>query len=153
MAEITQDQLPEPTDAELQRVADLLRRIGGTQVIWGAKDALEVLVVEHRMRAERLASQRLMRATWVLAVATIALVAATVGLIYATFADRPIRYPSVAYSDCRHLNGRGPIIDSTSAHLNPAVSGPRVNVRFRGSCAYVGAGRWRSRWRHQPPPP
>jgi hypothetical protein len=87
---------------------------------WGAKAVLEVLVVEYRMRAERLASQRLIRATWVLALATIALVAATVGLIYATFADRPIRYLNVAYSGCRHLNGQGPIIDNTSAHLTPA---------------------------------
>lgn len=81
------DLVPEPTDDDLERVRTLLRRIGGPNVSWGAKDQLEVLLTERRLQAERIASDRLIRVTLVLALATIVLALATVGLIFATLAE------------------------------------------------------------------
>lgn len=72
-----------PSDDELARINSLLRRIGGPNVSWGAVHRLEVWVAETRLESERLASNRLLIATWVLAFATVALVVATVGLIVA----------------------------------------------------------------------
>jgi hypothetical protein len=77
---------PVPSDEDLARARDLLRRVGGPQVNWGAINVLEVLIGEHRLAMEKLAAQRLMRATWVLAGATIVLAIATVALIFATLA-------------------------------------------------------------------
>lgn len=82
-----EDAVPEPTPEELERVNRLLRSVGGPSVAWGAASVLEVLVVEQRMKAERLASARLTRATWALALATVVLAASTVGLIIATLVD------------------------------------------------------------------
>jgi hypothetical protein len=81
------DELPTPSDEDIRRVRATLSTIGGKNVDWGAHQILDVLVVEHRMRSERLASERLMRATWVLAGATIVLAIATVVLIFATLAE------------------------------------------------------------------
>jgi hypothetical protein len=77
---------PVPSDEDLARARDLLSKVGGPQVSWGAVNVLEVLVGEHRLATEKLAAQRLMRATWVLAGATIVLAVATVALIFATLA-------------------------------------------------------------------
>jgi hypothetical protein len=70
-----------PDDNDLERIRGLLHRIGGRNVSWGAVNSLEVWIAETRLEAERLASRRLLIATWVLAAATVALVIATVGLI------------------------------------------------------------------------
>lgn len=77
---------PTPRDEDIARANDLLKRIGGSQVSWGAINVLEVLIGEHRLAVEQLAAQRLMRATWVLAGASIVLAVATVTLIFATLA-------------------------------------------------------------------
>lgn len=66
-----------------KRVDALLREIGGEHVQWGSIDVLNVWVAETRLEAERLASHRLLLATWVLAAATVGLVLATIGLIVA----------------------------------------------------------------------
>lgn len=84
--EATEHHYPVPSDEDIARARDLLKRIGGSEVSWGAINVFEVLVGEHRMAVEQLAAQRLMRATWALAVATIVLAAATVALIFATLA-------------------------------------------------------------------
>lgn len=81
------DLVPEPTDDDLERVRSVLRRIGGPHVSWGAVNELEVLLTERRLQAERMASDRLIRASWVLAFATVILALATVALIFATLAD------------------------------------------------------------------
>ena len=78
---------PVPSDEDLARARDLKRKVGGPRVSWGAVDVLDVLIGEHRLAVERLAAQRLMRATWVLAGATIVLAVATVALIFATLAS------------------------------------------------------------------
>ena len=72
-----------PSDSELSRIRDLLTKIGGPHVQWGAQQILDVWVAEARLEAERRASARMLTATWVLAAATVALVFATVGLIVA----------------------------------------------------------------------
>lgn len=59
----------------------MLHRIGAQQVSWGASSTLDVWLAETRLEAERIASRRLLVATWVLAAATVALVKATIGLI------------------------------------------------------------------------
>ena len=82
-----EDLFPTPSDDDLERVRAVLRHIGGANVVWGAKDVLEVLLVERRMAADRRAANRLNRATWVLAVATSVLALATIALIWATLAD------------------------------------------------------------------
>ncbi len=77
---------PVPSDDDIARATRLLNRIGGPNVSWGAIDIFEVLTGEHRLAVERSASQRLMRATWVLAAATVVLAIATIALIFATLA-------------------------------------------------------------------
>lgn len=66
---------------DLARVQALLAEIGGRNVSWGAASVLEVWLAESRLEAERLASRRMLTATWVLGAATVALVFATIGLI------------------------------------------------------------------------
>ena len=70
-----------PSDDDLARINSLLGRVGGPNVAWGSVHKLEVWVAETRLESERLASNRLLVATWVLAAATVALVLATAGLI------------------------------------------------------------------------
>ena len=71
----------EPTAEELRRLDDLLRQVGGPNVLWGAANRLEVWMAETRLDAERLAARNLLIATWVLAFATVGLLLATIGLI------------------------------------------------------------------------
>lgn len=75
------------SDDDVERINALLVRVGGPNVIWGASNVLDVWVTEQRMKAEDLASRRLLAATWVLAAATIALVVATIGLIVVALAE------------------------------------------------------------------
>ena len=75
------------SDRDLARVQEVLSKIGGPHVVWGAKNVLDVWVAESRLEAERRTAHRLLLATWVLAVATIGLVAATVGLILVTVGE------------------------------------------------------------------
>jgi hypothetical protein len=84
-----QDQVSEMTDADRSRIGMILSGIAvavGGNVVWGAKDYLDVWITEHRMAAEREATRRLTFATWTLAFVTLALVAATVALVIATAA-------------------------------------------------------------------
>ncbi len=75
------EQVSDVSDEDLERIRALLRRIGGSNVTWGASSELEVWIIESRMESERKASQRLLVATWALVAATIGLVIATAGLI------------------------------------------------------------------------
>jgi hypothetical protein len=87
MADRTRARVDGPTNEDLSRVQDVLRRIGGPHVSWGAASVLEVWIAETRMEAEREAARRMLLATWVLALATTGLVAATVGLIVVTVGE------------------------------------------------------------------
>ena len=80
------DQIPGPSPEERERIHDTLSQVAGIYApSLGDRDILEVWLLEQRMKAERLASQRLARATWALAAVTVALVVATVALVIATF--------------------------------------------------------------------
>lgn len=78
------DRFEEPTQEDLDRVGEILYKIGGQHVVWGAQQSLDVLLVELRLRSERLASERLTRATYFLGAATVVLALATVALVIAT---------------------------------------------------------------------
>lgn len=80
-------QYPVPSDEDIARANVLLRKIGGPNVSWGASSIFEVLSGEHRLQSEQRASDRLMRATWVLAAATVVLAIATTALMFATVAQ------------------------------------------------------------------
>ncbi|OAN37670.1 hypothetical protein [Mycolicibacterium iranicum] len=86
MADGAGDLVGEMTDADKQRISELLGQIGGPNVMWGSVNYLEVWLTEHRVRAERKSSERLTRATWVLSAATVVLALATVALVFATVA-------------------------------------------------------------------
>jgi hypothetical protein len=78
------DQIAGPSPEERDRIRTALDQIQ-TGYPWQGDKVLEVWLLEQRMKAERLASQRLTRATWALATVTAALVLATVFLVIATF--------------------------------------------------------------------
>jgi hypothetical protein len=80
------DQIPSPSPEDRERIHKALSQVTGIYApSLGDRDILEVWLLEQRMKAERLASQRLTRATLALAAVTAALVAATVALVIATF--------------------------------------------------------------------
>jgi hypothetical protein len=79
------DQIVGPSPDERQRIRAALYEVGVGQWNFSHPEILEVWLLEQRMKAERLASQRLQRATWALAIVTAALVVATVALVIATF--------------------------------------------------------------------
>ena len=83
-ADRTHDQIVEMPEADHDRIAALLRKIGDPNVVWRAQASLEIWMAEHRMRAEREASARLTRATWALTGVTLVLAGATVALVVAT---------------------------------------------------------------------
>ena len=79
------DQIVGPSPDERQRIRAALYEVGAGQWNFSHQQILEVWLLEKRLEAERLASQRLARATWALAAVTVALVLATVALVIATF--------------------------------------------------------------------
>lgn len=76
--------VPEPTPEDLERIKKLLHRVGGDQVSWGAEDALNIWVIEQRVKLDQQMSKRIQVSSWSLVVATVGLVACTAGLIGAT---------------------------------------------------------------------
>jgi hypothetical protein len=79
-------QLPAPSAEDLDRIARLLREVGGPNVAWGARESLEVWVIEQRARLDQEMSERIRSSSWALVAATIGLVVCTAGLIWATLA-------------------------------------------------------------------
>lgn len=76
--------LPQPSAEDLDRIARLLREVGGPQVVWGAKESLDVWVIEQRARLDQEMSERIRSSSWALVAATVGLVICTAGLIWAT---------------------------------------------------------------------
>lgn len=76
------DALSAPDAAELERIHKIFRAAGGEHVVWGAKHVLEVMLVEHQMKAARVGADQLTRATWCLVFVTTALTLATVALVF-----------------------------------------------------------------------
>lgn len=79
-------QIPQPTAEDLERIGKLLRHIGGQHVVWGAKESLDVWVIEQRARLDQRMSERIYRTSWALVAATFGLVVCTAALIWATLA-------------------------------------------------------------------
>jgi hypothetical protein len=73
-----------PSAEDLARIASLLQRVGGEHVSWGAKESLDVWVIEQRAKLDQQMSERLRLSSWVLVAATFGLVVCTAGLIWAT---------------------------------------------------------------------
>lgn len=80
-------EIPEPTAEDLERIRNLLGRIGGQNVVWGARELLEIWAAEQRAKFDQQMSKRISTASWVLVAATIGLVICTAGLIWATRAS------------------------------------------------------------------
>ncbi|MEO3761058.1 hypothetical protein ABGB19_22590 [Mycobacterium sp. B14F4] len=81
-----EDQISEMSEADRARIGRILTDAAGAvgwNVTWG-QAYLDVWVAEHRMRAERQATERLTAATWALSIATCVLALAAVGLIIVT---------------------------------------------------------------------
>lgn len=76
----------EPTAEDLERLGGVLRRVGGTHVVWGAQSVLDLWVVEKRAELDQEMSRRISIASWALVLATVGLVLCTAGLIWATLA-------------------------------------------------------------------
>lgn len=74
-------EIPEPTPEDLERIGNLLRRVGGPGTNWGAQQALDVWVIEQRARLDQRMSERISNASWLLVTATFGLVLCTAGLI------------------------------------------------------------------------
>ncbi|WP_157543563.1 hypothetical protein [Microbacterium sp. CCH5-D1] len=74
----------EPTDHDLERLGEVLRRVGGGNVSWGAQSVLDLWIVEKRAELDEEMSRRIGVASWALVFATVGLVLCTAGLIWAT---------------------------------------------------------------------
>lgn len=74
-------EIPEPTPEDLERIGNLLRRVGGPGTNSGAQQALDVWVIEQRARLDQRMSERISSASWLLVTATFGLVLCTAGLI------------------------------------------------------------------------
>jgi hypothetical protein len=81
-----EDLIPVPSTEDRNRIDNIWRAlfdVPGTASI-SPQNRLDVLVVEHRLKAERLATARLTCATVALVVATAILALATIALVYVT---------------------------------------------------------------------
>jgi hypothetical protein len=78
--------VPEPTPQDLERIGTLLRRIGGSDTVWGAGPKLDIWVIEQRSKLDQQMSERIRTTSVALVWATIGLVICTAALIWATLA-------------------------------------------------------------------
>ena len=78
--------VPEPTPQDLERIGTLLRRIGGSDTVWGAGAKLDIWVIEQRAKLDQQMSERIRTTSVALVWATIGLVICTAALIWATLA-------------------------------------------------------------------
>ena len=75
--------VPEPSDADVDRINRVLRKVGGGNVVWGAQNVLDGWTIAQRARQDAALSRRVLTASWALVGVTVGLVVATVGLIAA----------------------------------------------------------------------
>ncbi len=85
-----EDQLPLPTKVDKERLVAIWKAfaVSPQTTNISPQNLMDAWVVEHRMKADRRATARLTRATWVLALITLALVIATCVLVYVTAVHR-----------------------------------------------------------------
>jgi hypothetical protein len=89
-AKDNEDLIPVPSTENRNRIDDVWRALFDVPSLASIspQNRLNILVVEHRLKAERLATARLTRATWVLVAATAVLALATIALVYVTALSR-----------------------------------------------------------------
>ena len=72
-----------PSEDDLRRIENVLRTVGGKHVVWGAKEVLNLWLLEQREAQEVKIANRMLVSSWCLVAATIALVLATTGMAVA----------------------------------------------------------------------
>lgn len=87
-AKDNEDLIPVPSIEERNRIDKLWQSLfdvpDPSLANTSAQNRLDVLVVEHRLKAERLAGERMVRTTKALVWATVVLAVATIALVYVT---------------------------------------------------------------------
>lgn len=74
-----------PSEDDLRRIENVLRTVGGKHVVWGAKEVLNLWLLEQREAQEVKIANRMLVSSWCLVAATIALVIATTVMAIAAF--------------------------------------------------------------------
>lgn len=74
-----------PSEDDLRRIENVLRTVGGKHVVWGAKEVLNLWLLEQRESQELKIANRMLVSSWCLVAATIALVLATAVMAIAAF--------------------------------------------------------------------
>lgn len=74
-----------PSEDDLRRIKNILQAVGGEHVSWGAKEVLDLWLLEQRESQELKIANRMLVSSWCLFAATIALVIATAVMAIATF--------------------------------------------------------------------
>lgn len=74
-----------PSEDDLRRIENILQAVGGKNVSWGAKEVLDLWLLEQRESQELKIANRMLVSSWCLVAATIALVLATAGMAIAAF--------------------------------------------------------------------
>ncbi|WP_143218202.1 hypothetical protein [Actinomyces naeslundii] len=74
-----------PSEDDLRRIENVLRTVGGKHVVWGAKEVLNLWLLEQREAQEVKIANRMLVSSWFLVAATIALVIATTVMAIAAF--------------------------------------------------------------------
>ncbi|WP_143226781.1 hypothetical protein [Actinomyces naeslundii] len=74
-----------PSEDGLRRIENVLRTVGGKNVVWGAKEVLNLWLLEQREAQEVKIANRMLVSSWCLVAATIALVIATTVMAIAAF--------------------------------------------------------------------
>lgn len=72
-----------PSEDDLRRIENILQAVGGKHVSWGAKEVLDLWLLEQRGAQEVKIANRMLVSSWCLVAATIALVLATAGMAVA----------------------------------------------------------------------
>ena len=74
-----------PSEDDLRRIENILQAVGGEHVSWGAKEVLDLWLLEQRESQELKIANRMLVSSWCLVAATIALVIATVAVFNQAF--------------------------------------------------------------------
>ena len=74
-----------PSEDDLRRIENILQAVGGKHVSWGAKEVLDLWLLEQREAQEVKIANRMLVSSWCLVAATIALVIATTVMAIAAF--------------------------------------------------------------------
>lgn len=81
------DLLQPATPEDIKRLNDVwLALAGGGNYSFSPANRMELWVLEHKIRTERITTERLTRATWALVFATVILAIASIALVFVTLA-------------------------------------------------------------------